>query len=52
MTKVARLTEDEQHHPDPHLVQYHSVRVELKTHAIHGLSENDFITASKIDALL
>ena len=52
MSKVARLAEDEQHHPDLHLVQYLSVSVELYTHAIHGLSENNSILASKIDAIV
>jgi 4a-hydroxytetrahydrobiopterin dehydratase len=52
MSKVARLAEDEQHHLDLHLVQYRSVSVESYTHAIHGSSENDFILASKIDAIV
>ena len=49
--RVARLAEDEGHHPDLHLVGYRSVAIELWTHAIGGLSENDFITAAKIDDL-
>ena len=52
MSKVARLAEDEQHHLDLHLVQYRSFSVESYTHAIHGSSENDFILASKIDAIV
>ena len=48
---VAELAEDEGHHPDLHLVGYRSVAIELWTHAIGGLSENDFITAAKIDEL-
>ena len=47
--RVAALAEDEGHHPDLHLVGYRSVAIELWTHAIDGLSENDFITAAKID---
>ncbi len=47
---VADLAEQEQHHPDLHLTGYRHVRVELTTHAIGGLSENDFILAAKIDA--
>ena len=50
--RVAELAEDEGHHPDLHLVGYRSVTIELWTHAIGGLSENDFITAAKIDELL
>ncbi|HXB04999.1 MAG TPA: 4a-hydroxytetrahydrobiopterin dehydratase, partial [Candidatus Angelobacter sp.] len=39
------------HHPDL-LVSYGSVTVHLFTHAAGGLTENDFILASKIDRLL
>lgn len=49
--RVAALAEDEGHHPDLHLVGYRNVVIELWTHAIGGLSENDFITAAKIDEL-
>jgi 4a-hydroxytetrahydrobiopterin dehydratase len=46
---VAELAELEQHHPDLHLTGYRQVRIDLTTHAIGGLSENDFIVAAKID---
>ncbi len=49
--QVAELAEDEGHHPDLHLVGYRNVAIELWTHAIGGLSENDFITAAKIELL-
>ncbi len=49
--KVARVAEDEGHHPDLHLEKYRNVSIELWTHAVGGLSENDFILAAKIDAL-
>ncbi len=49
--RVAELAEDEGHHPDLHLVGYRNVTIELWTHAIDGLSENDFIVAAKIDDL-
>ncbi len=49
--RIGRLAEDEGHHPDLHLVGYRNVAVELWTHAIGGLSENDFILAAKIDQL-
>jgi 4a-hydroxytetrahydrobiopterin dehydratase len=49
--KVAALAEEEGHHPDLHLVGYRNVAIELWTHAIGGLSENDFILAAKIDEL-
>lgn len=50
-TRVANLAEAEGHHPDLHLTSYRNVAVEIWTHAIGGLSENDFILAAKIDRL-
>ena len=47
---VARIAESEGHHPD-FCVHYNKVEIELWTHAINGLSENDFILAAKIDNL-
>ena len=47
---VAWLSHREDHHPDL-MVSYNKCRVEYTTHAIHGLSENDFICAAKVDAL-
>lgn len=49
--RVAQLAEADGHHPDLHLQGYRNVWIELYTHAIGGLSENDFILAAKIDAL-
>jgi 4a-hydroxytetrahydrobiopterin dehydratase len=48
VNKVAAIAEEEGHHPDLS-VSYDTVGVELTTHAIGGLSENDFIVAAKID---
>ena len=50
VNKVANLAEEEGHHPVMH-VFFSLVKVELWTHAILGLSENDFILAAKIDEL-
>lgn len=47
--KVGAIAEAEAHHPDLHLVSYNQVAIEIWTHAIGGLSENDFILAAKID---
>jgi 4a-hydroxytetrahydrobiopterin dehydratase len=47
--EVAQLAEADGHHPDIHLEGYRKVWIELWTHAIGGLSENDFILAAKID---
>ena len=47
---VAEIAEQEGHHPDFY-VHYNKVEIELWTHAINGLSENDFIIAAKIDKI-
>lgn len=49
--RCAQLAEEDGHHPDLHIEGYRNVAVELWTHAIGGLSENDFILAAKIDQL-
>jgi 4a-hydroxytetrahydrobiopterin dehydratase len=46
----AWISHREDHHPDL-LVTYNQCAVTYVTHAINGLSENDFICAAKIDAL-
>ncbi len=50
--RIAPIAEAEDHHPDLHLTGYKRLTIELSTHAIGGLSENDFILAAKIDQLL
>jgi 4a-hydroxytetrahydrobiopterin dehydratase len=50
--QIAVLAESEAHHPDLHLTGYRNLEIAISTHAIDGLSENDFILASKIDALI
>ncbi len=50
VTRVAEIAEAEGHHPDIHIA-YNRVELVLTTHAIGGLSENDFILAAKIDSL-
>ncbi len=47
--KVMELAEGDAHHPDIHLEGYRNASIEMWTHAIGGLSENDFILAAKID---
>jgi 4a-hydroxytetrahydrobiopterin dehydratase len=47
---VAHIANAEDHHPDVEL-GYGYCRIRYNTHAIGGLSENDFICAAKIDAL-
>ena len=48
--KIAAIAEEEGHHPDLS-VGWGRVGIELTTHAIKGLSENDFVLAAKIDKI-
>lgn len=50
VNRVAEIANAEDHHPDI-LINYSRVTLTLWTHAIGGLSENDFIVAAKIEAL-
>lgn len=50
VNKVADLAESEGHHPNIH-IYFNKVVVDLTTHNIKGLSENDFIVAAKIEGL-
>ena len=47
---LAWISHREDHHPEL-TVGYNKCRVEYRTHAIGGLSQNDFICAAKADAL-
>ena len=48
VNEVGRLSEEEGHHPDIHF-GWGYAKINIMTHAIEGLSENDFILAAKID---
>jgi 4a-hydroxytetrahydrobiopterin dehydratase len=48
---VAIIAEAERHHPDIKIENYNQVILVMATHAINGLSENDFIMAAKIDVI-
>jgi len=50
--RIAAVAEAEDHHPDLHLTNFRTLTIDLSTHAIGGLSENDFILAAKISALI
>jgi 4a-hydroxytetrahydrobiopterin dehydratase len=50
VNKVADIANQEDHHPDIS-IHYSKVEIILWTHAIGGLSENDFIVAAKIDTI-
>ncbi len=49
---VAKIAEKEEHHPNINIHGWNKVTLTLYTHAIGGLSKNDFIVAAKIDVLL
>lgn len=49
VNKIAEVAEEEQHHPDILVYGWNKVKVTMSTHAIKGLSENDFIIAAKLD---
>lgn len=48
---LAAMADREGHHPDVHF-GYNYCKVEFTTHAINGLSENDFICAAKVNQLM
>jgi 4a-hydroxytetrahydrobiopterin dehydratase len=50
VNRMAEVAEAEEHHPD-FAVHYKVVDVTIWTHAVGGLSENDFVLAAKLDAL-
>tara|TARA_B110000240_G_scaffold192739_1_gene237402 strand:- start:826 stop:1170 length:345 start_codon:yes stop_codon:yes gene_type:complete len=50
INKVSRVSEEEGHHPDISF-GWGYAKIKITTHAIEGLSENDFILAAKIDLI-
>ncbi|KAK9714456.1 hypothetical protein RND81_06G095600 [Saponaria officinalis] len=48
---IANVAETEGHHPDLHLVGWNNVTIDIWTHSVGGVTENDFILAAKIDNL-
>ncbi len=51
VNRVAAIANEENHHPDIYIF-YNKVKLTLSTHAIGGLSENDFILAAKINQVV
>ena len=49
INKVGEIAENDNHHPDIHLTGYRNLRIDLSTHALGGLTENDLILAAKIN---
>ncbi len=52
LNRVAEVAESEGHHPDFCLQNWNQVSLTLSTHAIGGLSRNDFILAAKVDGVV
>ena len=50
-TEIARLADDEWHHPDLH-ISFNKLVIEIWTHKINNLVESDFIFAAKVDKIL
>jgi 4a-hydroxytetrahydrobiopterin dehydratase len=51
VNNVGAIAQEEGHHPDIYLHNWNKVAITLSTHAIGGLSVNDFVVASKIDLI-
>ena len=51
INRIAKIAENEQHHPDVHLTQFRNLRVAMTTHEVGGLSQTDFVVAEKINGL-
>lgn len=52
VNRIGELAEQENHHPDISIHSWNHVRLELYTHTVQGLSDNDFIMAARFDELL
>ena len=50
VNRVGEIAEEQNHHPDIYFT-WGQARIQLSTHSIKGLSENDFILAARIDEL-
>ena len=51
VNEVGKISEEENHHPDI-VFGWGYAKINITTHAIEGLSENDFILAAKIDNII
>ncbi|HEX5368029.1 MAG TPA: 4a-hydroxytetrahydrobiopterin dehydratase [Dehalococcoidia bacterium] len=52
VNKVAGVAEEQQHHPDIRIYGYRNLALDLSTHSIGGLTDNDFIMAAKLNRVL
>ena len=51
VNRVGMLAEEQGHHPDIHLTSWNRIEIVLWTHAVDGLSLNDFVMAREIEEL-
>jgi 4a-hydroxytetrahydrobiopterin dehydratase len=51
VAEVAKVAEEQQHHPDIQVRSYRTLQLDFSTHSIGGLTDNDFIMAAKVNAL-
>ena len=51
VVEVAKVAEEQQHHPDIQIRSYRTLQLDFATHSIGGLTDNDFIMAAKVNAL-
>jgi 4a-hydroxytetrahydrobiopterin dehydratase len=49
LNEIGRIAEEQNHHPDLHITNYRDVHIELYTHKLNGVTENDIILAHAID---
>jgi 4a-hydroxytetrahydrobiopterin dehydratase len=51
VVEVAKVAEEQQHHPDIQVRAYRTLQLDFSTHSIGGLTDNDFIMAARVNAL-
>jgi len=51
VVEVAKIAEEQKHHPDIQVRSYRTLQLDFSTHSIGGLTDNDFIMAARINAL-
>jgi 4a-hydroxytetrahydrobiopterin dehydratase len=51
VVEVAKIAEEQQHHPDIQVRSYRTLQLDFSTHSIGGLTDNDFIMAARVNAL-
>ena len=51
VVEVAKVAEEQQHHPDVQVRSYRTLQIDFSTHSIGGLTDNDFIMAARVNAL-